>query len=98
MKNPNKMIGLNNQIMKKPYGINDYLIHYNEAPAYIAHYAIQSKETYVKRKVSRSRDDTGTMRDSLITNLHHYFNDTENVAPKNKYANKIKLFLKRKNT
>jgi hypothetical protein len=63
--------------------------------AYIAHYVNQSEETYIKRKVNLPRDDTGEKRhQENIKDIHNQFNSIENIYPKNKYANKVKIFLK----
>ena len=96
MKNTNKMIGVDYKQIVDPYYYHESLLNIYDAPAYIAHYAIQSKETYMKRKINRERDDSGNFRDNLdtkVTNIHNFFNNYENFIPKHKYTNNIKEFL-----
>jgi hypothetical protein len=79
-------------------------IDFNKAKIFIAHYYIQSEETYTNRKLNLPRDDWGTFRDKKITvtgvpitenySIHSEFNDTINTLVKDKYSNKIKEFLK----
>lgn len=97
MKNTNKMIGIDYKPIIDPYYYHESPLNIHNAPAYIAHYAIQSKETYMKRKINRERDDSGNFRDNLdtkVTKIHHFFNNYENLIPKHKYTNNIKNFLK----
>jgi len=97
MKNTNKMIGIDYKTIVDPYCYHECSLNIHNAPAYIAHYAIQSKETYLKRKINRVRDDSGNFRDNLdtkVNNIHHFFNNCENLIPKQKYSNNIKQFLK----
>ena len=72
-------------------------ISYKHVPAYIAHYFNQSEESYLRRKVLLPMDDTGTFRQSQTTTnvqlIHDEGNVQENVFPKERYAEKIKLFL-----
>jgi hypothetical protein len=92
IKNPMKMFSIDNKIIKlKPY-FNRCKLEYFKSPAYIAHYLYQSEETYLRRKIHRPRDDTGNFR-NLIQNIHLYYNDVENLAPKEKYSSQVKLFL-----
>lgn len=94
--NPSKMIGTDYKIITRPYPRHECSVPRNEVSAYIAHYAIQSKETYIKRKINRPRDDSGTLRDNTnlnLLNLDGLNNSLENLVPKQKYADKIKRFL-----
>jgi hypothetical protein len=98
MKNPNKMISIDYKILTKPYSFYENKLNFNEVSGYIAHYVHQSKETYIKRKINRPRDDTGTLRENNETkllNIHRMFNNYDNLDPKHKYATKIKGFLKK---
>ena len=98
MKNPSKMISIDYKILNKSYSKYKCSTNIEEVPAYIAHYGIQSKETYTKRKLERERDDTGTMRGNIkqkTIKIHNLFNDYENLGPKEKYAKAIKRKMKK---
>jgi hypothetical protein len=87
---------VDNQKLQQVYHSCKPNISYLNAPAYIAHYVNQSEETYVKRKVNLPRDDTGQKRpQENIKEIHNQYNSIENTYPKNKYANKVKKFLKK---
>lgn len=62
-------------------------------PAYIAHYAFQSFDTYKKRKVNRKRDDVGVNYDHNYSEeeLHKIDNDVEITHVRDLY-NKINKF------
>lgn len=66
---------------------------------YIAHYYIQSLESYLKRKINRNRDDlTNSNNRHSIINVEHYgihniYNNIENLVPYNKYFHNINLLL-----
>ena len=82
--------------MTHDYHSNKYEIEYYNAPAYIAHYVYQSEETFYNRKMILPRDDNGENRNyDDIKFIHDVHNSHENLDPKNKYAERIKLFLKR---
>ena len=78
------------------YHSNVYNIEYYKTPIYIAHYVNQSEETFTKRKLDLPRDDNGEQRQfKNIMEIHNQFNTIENNDPKNKYAENIKIFLKK---
>lgn len=72
----------------------------DKCPIYIAHYINQSKETFIKRKVIKPTDDTGTYRINkdkhIIENIHKDFNNVCNFQPKNIYHEKVQKFLQEK--
>ena len=71
-------------------------IHYNDSEAYIAHYYVQSKETYMRRKLTLPRDDDGTQGDKAKRQEYYslnYLNEVENYSIKNKYSEKIRHYL-----
>ena len=75
---------------------HDYNIPFFKAPIYIAHYVIQSKESYIRRKYNKPRDDSGTFRDKNdINNIHLLHNSVDNLQPKIQYENKIGEFFNR---
>lgn len=95
IKHKSRMYGINNKQLGKPYAKNDIAVPYSNVLAYIAHYSMQSEETYYNRKC-RPTDDTGKMRhgaDYDLTQIHNRFNNSENLYPKNTYAQRIKSFL-----
>jgi len=97
MKNTDKMIGIDYKPIVDPYCFHECSLNIHNAPVYIAHYAIQSKETYIKRKINRESDDSGKFRNNLnekIVKVHGFFNNCENLIPKQKYSNNINEFLK----
>jgi len=86
---------VDNQNLQGIYHSSKPNISHLIVPAYIGHYVNQSEETYIKRKVNLPRDDNGEKRhQENIKNIHNQFNSIENSYPKNKYAIKIKIFLK----
>ena len=91
-----RLLSINRQVMDESSLALNYnnMIEYSKTPAYIAHYAIQSEETYVKRKINLPADD-GTGTRQKCQNIHEYgnFNKHENKDPLNKYAS---LFKKNK--
>jgi len=91
MKNPYRMLGINNKLIKSPYCFNDVNISYKNVPAYIAHYVYQSEETYIKRKVKLVGDD-GLKRENYGKKIHEAYNGFENTDPQ-KYVKQIKGFL-----
>jgi len=60
--NPIRNITINNKVLSKPSPFNECDLNFNEAYAYIAHYAIQSEETYTRRKVELPTDHTAVFR------------------------------------
>jgi hypothetical protein len=77
---------------------HEYNIPFYRAPIYIAHYMVQSKESYIRRKCNIPRDDTGTFRgitQNFIDDIHLLHNSVENLQPKIQYENKIGEFFNR---
>jgi len=94
IRDPTRYFGINNTVLKNTYYSNDYPIEFYKSPIYIAHYLNQSEETFIKRKITLPRDDNGEYRQLNITEIHNQNNSTVNDYPKNKYAERIKKFLK----
>jgi hypothetical protein len=93
IKNPLRMITINNKVMSAPYSFNQTnLIEYHKSHAYIAHYAYQSQESYIKRKINLPTDDTNMQR-SLDNDIHQKHNATDNIGPKIKYASKVRTYM-----
>lgn len=90
--NPNNMISINMKPMRNSPSFNEWPIEYNKCAAFIAHYVFQSEESYINRKINLPRDDNSMYR-KIEENIHDKHNSSENELVKNKYANKIKLFL-----
>ena len=89
MKNKNKLLNLQNQLMNPVnLAFNHTHLEYNQVPAYIAHYIYQSEETYINRKINLPRDDNGENRNQE-DDIHNKFNDIENNDTKNKYDETI---------
>ena len=78
--------------MRNSPSFNEWPIEYNKCAAFIAHYVFQSEESYINRKINLPRDDNSMYR-KIEENIHDKHNSSENELVKNKYANKIKLFL-----
>jgi|APGre2960657423_1045063.scaffolds.fasta_scaffold64538_2 hypothetical protein len=92
--NPIRNITINNKVLSKPSPFNECDLNFNEAYAYIAHYAIQSEETYTRRKVELPTDHTAVFRGNVVPeDLHKSHNSTENLIPKEKYSERVKEFL-----
>ena len=110
IKNPTKAFhesGINLNDVRPIFKYNRHYIYpikCTEAKIFIAHYYVQSEETYIKRKLNNPRDDNGgfrdpskTVSDIIITkdyNIHSEFNEEINTLVKDKYAEKIKEYLK----
>jgi len=107
--NPDKAFhsnGTNLNKVRPIYKENKHFINrikYNLSLAYIAHYYIQSEETYLNRKIKLPRDDLGIYRNPNITisnieitnnhNIHSEFNDIVNTSVRDKYSENIKKYL-----
>lgn len=92
--------------VQPPFKGNQHYINtvpFENSKVFIAHYYVQSEETYINRKLNLPRDDWGTFRDNRKTllghpitknyNIHSEFNDKINTIVKDKYSEKIKKFL-----
>jgi len=95
IKDTHRYFTVDNQNLQGVYYASKPNVSYLNVSAYIAHYANQSEETFIKRKMNLPRDDTGEKRGrDNIKEIHNESNSTENVYPKNKYAGKVKEYLK----
>jgi hypothetical protein len=95
IKNRNKMYGVDGKVLEGVPAFNPLNVSFDKIPAYIAHYFVQSEETYRKRKGLIPRDDTGTNRgitDDDIKNIHNQYNEIDNLQPM-KYSDAIRQFL-----
>lgn len=101
IKNFNNFYSFNRKIGEKTL-FNEYIIPFEKSPIYIAHYANQSKESFIKRKVIKPRDDTGGYRTEkdkhLVLNIHNSHNNIDNTQPKELYHEKVQSFLREKET
>ena len=101
----NKAYHVNGKQLKNNISTNCFYensINFENAQVFIAHYVVQSEETYTKRKCNLPRDDLGTFRNNNITwiknvtsmdNLHNLHNNTINTLVKTRYSEKIKTYL-----
>jgi hypothetical protein len=83
--------------MANSQSFNEWPIEYNKCGAYIAHYVYQSEESYINRKINLPRDDNSLYR-QMEDNIHAKHNSIDNEIVKNKYANVIKMLLKKVNS
>ena len=99
IKNFDNFYAFNGKIGKKTL-FNECIIPFENCPIYIAHYVNQSKESFIKRKVIKPRDDTGGYRTevdkNLVENVHEQHNNVDNFKPKELYHEKVQRFLKEK--
>jgi hypothetical protein len=99
IKNFDNFYAFNGKIGKKTL-FNECIIPFENCPIYIAHYVNQSKESFIKRKVIKPRDDTGGYRTevdkNLVENIHNSHNNVDNFKPKELYHDKVQRFLKEK--
>jgi hypothetical protein len=94
IKDKHRYFTINNQKLNNIYHSVTTNLTYLQTPAYIAHYVNQSEETFIKRKLNVPRDDNGEKRHyDNVKEIHNQYNIIENMQPKNKYAEYIKLFL-----
>jgi hypothetical protein len=95
MSQQSKMVSIDMKNMRHGPIFNKWDIEYYKCPVFIAHYAYQSEETYIKRKIKLPRDDNNEFR-QYDQNIHEKHNLVENVLVKDKYADAIKNFLESK--
>ena len=99
IKNFDNFYAFNGKIGKKTL-FNECIIPFENCPIYVAHYVNQSKESFIKRKVIKPRDDTGGYRievdKNLVENIHEQHNNIDNFKPKELYHEKVQKFLKEK--
>lgn len=90
-----RLVSINRRLMN-PYELafNRWNVEYFKSPAYIAHYVMQSHESYINRKINLPTDDTGGNR-GKDENIHNSHNGFENKEPFHKYASKVKEFLQK---
>ena len=107
--NPDKAFhgsGINLNRVRPIYKENKHYINpisYSNSLAYIAHYYVQSEETYFNRKLKLPRDDWGSYRNRHVTisgkqisdkhNIHSEYNDVINTSVRDKYSENIKKYL-----
>jgi hypothetical protein len=100
----NRRLISDENVLKNNSPLFDNPIEYYNSIAYIAHYYVQSKETYLRRKLTLPRDDDGTIRPNNLTimnkqltenySIDNDLNDIINTSVRDKYSEKIKLYLK----
>ena len=87
-----RRFGLQRQLMPIEI-LNDFPIPFNNSPIYIAHYYVQSEQSYNRRKNLLPADDTGLLRDKRNKEqIHSLYNNTINTTAL-QYVERIKLFL-----
>jgi hypothetical protein len=91
---PRRMFSINMKPMNESKSFNNWDIEYSKCSAYIAHYAFQSEESYINRKINLPRDDNNMFR-QIENNIHENHNSSENLSVKNKYADRINSLLKK---
>ena len=109
IKNPDKAYHINGIQLNKVFPVfkgNKHYINniiFEKSKVFIAHYYVQSQETYYNRKIKLPRDDFGSFRSPTETllgipitnsyNIHSEFNEKVNTLVKDKYSIKIKEYL-----
>jgi len=90
---PGRMFSIRGTLMDPAsYSFHNWAVSYDNSHAYIAHFIYQSEETYKKRKIFLPRDDNGGSRET-DSNIHLSHNDSINETVKNKYSERVRLFL-----
>lgn len=80
--------------LKSPFWRNPYVTNIEAPPAFIAHYLIQSEESYKKRKLDLPMDDTGGKRSiEDIQSIHKDHNNINCFILKDSYSKSIKELL-----
>jgi hypothetical protein len=93
IRNPSKFFCYTKR-MNTIVSYNEHPIPFYKSPIYIAHYSMQSKESFIKRKINLPSDDTLRFRDKkLVDVLHLHYNDVENNQPHTLYSQKVQKFL-----
>ena len=98
VKNPNLSVASTYDKLESPFYINPKGMEIDKFNSYIAHFYYQSYDTYIKRKMSRERDDIPNAKwpKTSREEFHSIFNDIENIELKEKYNQKnidtIKVF------
>ena len=103
IKDERRSVHGNKKLIRNTRVVFDNPIEYYKSIAYVAHYYVQSKETWLRRKLTLPRDDNGNLRDRNLTilntpildgyNMHNDLCDVENLSIKNKYSENIKNYL-----
>lgn len=95
LKNPNKCFScLGMKVDPSPFVKTGLAVTDENVNAFIAHYHIQSEETYRKRKGRQNDDGTQTnISDNNVKNMLQMHNDIENTMLKDKYVERIKKLL-----
>ena len=75
---------------------NRQIMPFTRAPIYIAHYYTQSEEEHLRRK-NRMLDDGSINKASGFPEIHNVYNKVPNLQLRNKYSEKVKVFLKEHN-
>jgi hypothetical protein len=96
IKHYTRAIHINGSVLNPHSVLFENNINYSDSEAYIAHYYVQSKETYLRRKLTLPRDDDGTQ--GVNANREEYYslnhlNEVDNYSIRNKYSEQIRLYL-----
>ena len=97
IKNPTKAIHMNGTMLNPSSVLFENNINYSDSEAYIAHYYVQSHETYFRRKLTLPRDDSGLQGARAHRQEYYslnYLNEVDNYSIPNKYSEKIKHYLR----
>lgn len=92
VKNSNLSITSTYDKLDSPFYTNPKGMEISNFNSYIAHFYYQSYDTYIKRKMSRERDDVPNAKwpKTSREEFHSIFNDIENIEPREKYNQKNK--------
>lgn len=82
-----------NGLRMKMGPFNRQIMPFTRAPIYIAHYYTQSEEEHLRRK-NRMLDDGSINKSSGFPEIHNVYNKVPNLQLRNKYSEKVKVFLK----
>jgi hypothetical protein len=94
--NPIRNIAVTGNLIKPDSPFNRKPILFTHAPAYIAHYIVQSEQEFMRRKGRQMDDGTGN-KTGLYKNIHENHNEVENRQLHNKYTERVKKMLRKYN-
>jgi hypothetical protein len=93
--NPNRYYAMTGNRMAQG-AFNPIKIIFTRAPAYIAHYIVQSESEFKRRK-GRPMDDGSGIKRGLYSEIHKVHNEVPNNQLQYKYSNRIKEYLNKIN-
>ena len=94
--NPLRNVAITGNLIEPNSPFNRKPMLFTHAPAYIAHYIVQSQQEFMRRKGRQMDDGTGN-KTGLYRNIHANHNEVENHQLHNKYVDRVRQMLRKYN-